>query len=492
MYSRNRVGVVVPVREKSDLVRDLIDGIPPYIDQIYIVSNGNSGEISAFFQPSNGNDRISLITSKYQPDGDLLLTPAFIRAIEDRMDVVAVVSGTDLQDTKYFPSLLDPIVWGRADLTKVRSPIAPAAGQKSVERKLPAVIPVAETKISVNYREMLEVLQKNMAVSRQVLEVIRDTPGTDSRKKVLLAIPCFNETLTIGSVILRAQHWVNEILVVNDGSTDDTVAVAQRAGAKVLSHPKNMGYGAALRSCFDYARQHDFDSLIILDGDGQHDPGDIPDFIEALNRGDADIVIGSRFLDGQSDIPFYRRIGMKVLDQVTSIASSRDISDSQCGYRAYGRKAIESIRIENMDMGAGSEILSQIRANNLRVREIPIQVRYDVPSASSQNPVAHGLEVLGNLATMIGYERPMLTFIFSGVIAVALGLVFGLSAFSISGSALPYGPSFISGTFLILGLLLISSGLILKTLVQILKTAEDRENHAQVTAMRTEHESEQT
>ena len=322
----------------------------------------------------------------------------------------------------------------------------------------------------MNYRELLEALRKNMAVSRQVLEVIRDNPEHESKKKILLAIPCYNEMLTIGSIILRGQHYVNEILVVDDGSTDDTVAVAQRAGAKVISHPKNMGYGTALISCFEYARQNDFDALIILDGDGQHDPGDIPDFVRALDQGDSDIVIGSRFLSKRSDIPLYRRFGMKLLDRFTSFASSTDISDSQSGYRAYGRKAIENIRIHNQDMSAGSEILAQIKDNNFQVRQIPIHVRYDVPSTSSQNPLSHGLTVLGNLINLIGYERPMLTFGLSGSVAILLGLIFGFNAFSeyYSTSRLPYGPSFLSGIFLILGLLLVISGLILNTLVQIL------------------------
>jgi uncharacterized membrane protein YphA (DoxX/SURF4 family) len=162
---------------------------------------------------------------------------------------------------------------------------------------------------------------------------------------------------------------------------------------------------------------------------------------------------------------------MKLLDKFTSFASATQISDSQSGYRAYGRRAIESIRIHDTDMGAGSEILAQIKENNLKVHEIPIQVRYDVPSASSQNPLSHGLKVLGNLINLIGYERPMLTFGLSGAVAILLGLIFGFNAFSeyYSTSKLPYGPSFMSGIFLILGLLLVISGLILNTLVQIMK-----------------------
>jgi glycosyltransferase involved in cell wall biosynthesis len=421
----------------------------------------------------SGNPRISLLRSHEKTNGDFLLTPAFVKAIEDKMDVVAVIDGTSVHDTKYIPSLIDPIVWGRADLTKVRSPVSHDDGIKPplTEKDLPANIPVSETKISSNYRQLIEALQKNIAISRPVLEIFKDSPDNDPDKRILLAIPCFNETLTIGSLILRAQSCVNEILVVNDGSTDDTVAVAQRAGAKVLSHPENMGYGAALKSCFEYARQNDFDILIIMDGDGQHDPKYIPDFLRSLKERKADIVIGSRFIANSSHIPLYRRFGMKVLDKFTSFASRTEISDSQSGYRAYGRKAIQAIRIHNHGMSAGSEILSCIQVNAFQVHEIPIKVRYDVPSTSSQNPLSHGLEVLGSLINLIGYERPMMTFGISGAIATTLGLIFGFFAFSVyySTKELPYGPSFISGIFLLLGLLLIISGLILNTLVQILK-----------------------
>ncbi len=97
--------------------------------------------------------------------------------------------------------------------------------------------------------------------------------------KRIAAIPCYNEGLAIGSVVLKARKYVDKVLVVDDGSTDDTVEVATAAGAAVVSHVVNKGYGAAIRTCFNYAKENNFDVLITLDGDGQHDPSYIPEFI---------------------------------------------------------------------------------------------------------------------------------------------------------------------------------------------------------------------
>ena len=248
--------------------------------------------------------------------------------------------------------------------------------------------------------------------------------------KILVAIPCYNEGLAIGTVALKASRYVDEVLVVDDGSTDDTVEVAEATGATVLAHGMNRGYGAAIRSCFDYAKQQNADIMVILDGDGQHDPSNIPDFITAMTTNGADIVIGSRFLEKQkkneNGIPRYRIAGMKVLNLGTQVAGSIKITDSQSGYRAYSRKAIEMLRITNPDMGAGSEILTQVKDHDLDVVEIPITVRYDIEGTSTKHPVAHGVGVLYSLIGTITEKRPLVYIGLPGFVMFVIGVFFGI------------------------------------------------------------------
>src|SRR5439155_16918370 len=139
-----------------------------------------------------------------------------------------------------------------------------------------------------------------------------------SKASVLAAIPAFNEQKTIGSIVLTARRYASKVIVVDDGSNDETAWIAEQAGATVVHHPTNRGYGAALRSCFDYARNNDFAVLVILDGDGQHRPEMIPKVAAPISEGKADISIGSRFLDGHHShgVPRYRKFGIGLITRL--------------------------------------------------------------------------------------------------------------------------------------------------------------------------------
>ncbi len=288
---------------------------------------------------------------------------------------------------------------------------------------------------------------------------------------ILVAMPAFNEEKYIAKTIVLAKKYATEVLVVDDGSTDATADIAEALGAIVVQHPTNKGYGSALHTIFDSARELNADILVIIDADGQHNPNDIPKLIEGLDQG-VDVVIGSRFLDTNgSGIPTYRKAGMKVLDMATLAAGGINVTDTQSGFRAYGKRAIEAIQVNNNGMAAGSEILLQIKENNLRVGEVPIVARYDLGNTSSQGPLAHGLGVLSSIIGIVGYKRPLLSFGLPGGILVIIGLLVGSWAFAeyYATTRFQFTLTMLSAVMLIMGLLLVTTAFILNSLVQIVK-----------------------
>jgi len=295
--------------------------------------------------------------------------------------------------------------------------------------------------------------------------------------KTLAAIPCHDEGLAIGSVVLKVRKYVDEVLVVDDGSTDDTVEVSEEAGAAVVSHGVNKGYGAAIQSCFNYAKENDFDVMVILDGDGQHDPSYIPDFINTLKTNKADIVIGSRFLTKNKIKPKWRIVGMKVLNLFTRLVGNIKTTDSQSGYRAYSRIAIEKIKITNPDMGAGSEILTQVKNYNLKLVEIPITVRYDISGTSSKNPVSHGFGVLLGLIRDFEYTHPLHVFGGIGIITLGIGIGIGwwvIKSYTASGT-LPFGPTLLMILLFIIGTFTTFTGIILHSIAQLFDRMKTKE-----------------
>lgn len=283
-------------------------------------------------------------------------------------------------------------------------------------------------------------------------------------------MPAYNEEKSIAKTVLRMKKHVERVVVVDDGSSDATSEIAEALGALVIKHPENRGYGGALQTLFETARDLQADQLVVIDSDGQHNPEEIPLLLGPLTA-DVDIVIGSRFTGKVANaIPSYRVFGMKVLDLATNIAGSIDTTDSQSGFRAYGKRAIDCIRISGNGMSAGSEILIQAQMHNLRVAEVPISVRYDIEETSTQNPVIHGFSVLRSVLEMASFRSPLLVLSISGVIITILGFTMG--AYSISDYLLNSSFFFLSGfasmILIALGLLLISSGLVVKCLIAFL------------------------
>jgi glycosyltransferase involved in cell wall biosynthesis len=245
------------------------------------------------------------------------------------------------------------------------------------------------------------------------------------RPFIVACIPAYNEELTIAKVVLRARRHVDRVIVCDDGSGDMTAEIAEACGAEVIRHERNMGYGAAIGSLFRRAREVGADIMVTLDADGQHDPDYIPRLIEPLIRGEADIVIGSRFLADEASIPAYRRIGIRIINWVTGRGSGR-ISDTQSGLRAYSRRAIEAISPTETGMGVSTEILLRAEEMGLRVKEVPVKIFYDVKRPSKMNPIIHGVDVVFSTIKHLSIRHPLLFYGLPGVIFFLIALASGL------------------------------------------------------------------
>lgn len=220
-----------------------------------------------------------------------------------------------------------------------------------------------------------------------------NTKTIAARVKVIAAIPCFNTERTIGEVVSRTSKYVDKVIVVNDGSVDSTAEKARASGATVINHPENRGYGETTKSCFEAAKAEGTDVLVIFDGDGQHDPDDIPMLLAPILSGKAEVVIGSRFLDGKTEIPKCRKIGIQAITFLYNFASKTKVSDSQSGFRAYNRKIIENLPLSEKGMSVSIEILEEARRRGAVISEVPITCRY-FSSNFNLGAVKHGLSVV--------------------------------------------------------------------------------------------------
>lgn len=194
-------------------------------------------------------------------------------------------------------------------------------------------------------------------------------------QKIIAVIPAYNESTRVVQVIEDAKQYVQQVIVVNDGSTDDTAAVASSAGATVVSHVENCGAGAATMTGIEAARALGADVIITLDADGQHDPHDIPAVLEPALQNKADIVFADRF--GQRNhIPMIRRVFNAIGNLVTFAATGRWVNDSQCGFKVFGPKAVREIDIRMSKFEFCTEIVRECVQRNWRVAQIPTKVLY--------------------------------------------------------------------------------------------------------------------
>jgi len=279
-------------------------------------------------------------------------------------------------------------------------------------------------------------------------------------------LPAFNEEVSIGSMVLHAKQHADHVLVIDDGSKDRTSEMAKLAGAEVIRHPKNMGKGVALRTGFEHAGKNGCKVIITMDCDGQHDLDDIQKLVLPILNGEADIVNGSRYMNGTGkNTPFYRRIGQNILDSATNFNCGLHVTDTQSGFRAFARHTLPAFSFKSNGLAIESEMLMDAANAGLWIKEVSIGVRYDV-DCSSENPIKHGLKVLANVIHDMELNRPLYYFTLPGAILGIIGLAMGLTFLQsfYNGGSLLFGPTLIMILLTLIGTFMVFTGIILHTM----------------------------
>ena len=248
--------------------------------------------------------------------------------------------------------------------------------------------------------------------------------------KIVIGIPAYNEEKNIASILLRLKNISEYIIVCDDGSSDLTSKIAEKLGAIVVKHTKNLGYGAAIKTIFLKAQEINADALVTFDADGQHRIEDIDKILVPIKNNKADIVIGSRFLNDEQKISKYRKIGIKTITELTNITSGTKITDSQSGFRGYNRKTLENIKLTESGMGISTEILIKAKKSNFKIIEVPIIVSYE-GETSTHNSIIHGSSVIISTLKYVAMERPLTFYGIPGLLFLIIGVSFGLWAIQI-------------------------------------------------------------
>ena len=242
--------------------------------------------------------------------------------------------------------------------------------------------------------------------------------------KITIGIPSYNEEKNIAGIIAKVGKYTDSIIVCDDGSSDMTKEISEKLGAVVVTHSKNKGYGAAINSLFLKAKELESDIFVTFDADGQHRIQDIPIVTDAIINDKADVVIGSRFLDTESeDMPNYRKVGIKIITKVTNLSIKEKLTDSQSGFRAYSKNALEKITPSDEGMGVSTEILIKASNLELKIAEVPIKVNYD-GDTSTHDPVSHGTSVILSTIKFTSIHNPLKFYGIPGIAFLIIGLGF--------------------------------------------------------------------
>ena len=288
--------------------------------------------------------------------------------------------------------------------------------------------------------------------------------------KITIGIPAYNEEKNIAKIIIKLKKITDSIIVCDDGSSDMTSEIAKNLGVIVISHKKNMGYGAAIRTIFEKSAEIGSDILVTFDADGQHRIEDVSRVLHPLENNEADIVIGSRFLGKQSNVPNYRKLGIKVITQVTNSSLKTKLTDSQSGFRAYSKQVLSKISLSEIGMGISTEILIKASSKGLRITEVPITILYS-GDTSTHNPVSHGTSVLFSTIKFTSIEHPLKFYGIPSVIFLTIGMIFTSLAvqYYVDVGRLNTDLTLIGAGTILIGIILLISAILLYSLVSVVR-----------------------
>lgn len=297
-----------------------------------------------------------------------------------------------------------------------------------------------------------------------------------ARANVVAGIPAYNEADTIGTVVRQVSEYVDEVIVVDDGSSDLTAHNAKDGGATVISHEINQGYGGALKTLFKEADDRDVEHLVILDADDQHDAADIPRLLSAQTEQNAQIVIGNRFGGTSSTVmPLYRRFGLEVINWMVNLSlwnlgPEERIRDAQSGYRVYDSRAIslltdDSTKLDDQ-MSASIDILYCAHENDLEIAEIGTTIEYDVSNANTHNPFLQGLNVVNHVIRRLEQKRPITVLGIPGFLVALAGTGVGywMVSRSITEGSFSPGLASVSAILVLIGIFSSFTSIILHSL----------------------------
>jgi len=289
--------------------------------------------------------------------------------------------------------------------------------------------------------------------------------------KIIIGIPAFNEEKNIASIITRLLSITDSIIVCNDGSDDLTSEIAEKMGVVVINHEKNLGYGGAIRSIFLRAKEMEGDILVTFDADGQHRIEDIKQVTEPIINQEADLVIGSRFLDdSEKEVPQYRKVGIKVITKLTNASIKKELTDSQSGFRAYSKNVINELNPSELGMGISTEILIKATSKNFKIVEVPIKIIYS-GDTSTHNPVSHGSSVILSTIKYTSIEHPLKFYGIPSVVFLIVGAVFTSWAinFYIEIGRLNTNLTIIAAGCILIGAVLLLTTILLYSLISVVR-----------------------